>query len=207
MIILSHRGYWLEPSEKNNEDAFKRSFDLGFGTETDVRDCNGKLVIAHDMPIGGEIQLIDFVEIIGKRPLPLAVNIKSDGLAIPLKQIMENAGVSDWFVFDMSIPDMRAYLQANVPVFARMSEVEKEPAWFEQVSGIWLDSFHDIWYDSNQILTLLDNDKRVCIVSSELHGREFYPLWQMLLPISSHPNLMMCTDLPKHASKFFGVTQ
>lgn len=48
MIILSHRGYWLKESEKNSIAAFKRSFSMGFGTETDVRDRDGQLVISHD---------------------------------------------------------------------------------------------------------------------------------------------------------------
>lgn len=204
---MSHRGYWLEHSEKNSDRAFRRSFELGFGTETDVRDCGGKIVIAHDIPNGNEMQLTDFARIIGKRPLPLAINVKADGLTLLLKQAMEDAGVADWFVFDMSIPDMRAYLQAGVSVFARMSEVERAPAWFDRVTGIWLDSFSDIWYDNNHILALLNNGKRVCIVSPELHGREYEPLWEMLTPLSSHPDLMLCTDVPERARKFFGTTQ
>ena len=50
MIILSHRGYWKSEKERNQEVAFHRSFDLGYGTETDIRDIQGKLVISHDMP-------------------------------------------------------------------------------------------------------------------------------------------------------------
>ena len=50
MEILSHRGYWKTVTEKNTIIAFKRSFNLGFGTETDIRDLNGNLVISHDMP-------------------------------------------------------------------------------------------------------------------------------------------------------------
>ena len=57
MIVLSHRGYWKTAVEKNTPTAFKRSFELGFGTETDVRDRNGELVISHDMPNGSEITL------------------------------------------------------------------------------------------------------------------------------------------------------
>jgi hypothetical protein len=41
MQILSHRGYWQHPSEKNTEAAFRRSFLLGYGTETDIRDRDG----------------------------------------------------------------------------------------------------------------------------------------------------------------------
>ena len=50
MIIISHRGYWIQPAEKNTEEAFSRSFERGMGTETDVRDHRGELVISHDMP-------------------------------------------------------------------------------------------------------------------------------------------------------------
>ena len=50
MIVLSHRGYWKTPAEKNTAAAFRRSFDLGFGTETDVRDRGGELVIATTRP-------------------------------------------------------------------------------------------------------------------------------------------------------------
>ena len=38
MIIISHRGYWKDAAEKNRPVAFARSFDLGYGTETDVRE-------------------------------------------------------------------------------------------------------------------------------------------------------------------------
>ena len=38
MEIISHRGYWKNVEEKNSSKAFKNSFDLNFGTETDLRD-------------------------------------------------------------------------------------------------------------------------------------------------------------------------
>lgn len=43
MQVLSHRGYWKHPNEKNLPIAFKRSFERGFGTETDLRDLQGSL--------------------------------------------------------------------------------------------------------------------------------------------------------------------
>ena len=49
MEILSHRGYWKNEGEKNTKIAFERSFQLGFGTETDIRDYKGELVISHDI--------------------------------------------------------------------------------------------------------------------------------------------------------------
>ena len=46
MKIISHRGFWKESKEKNSEAAFKRSFENGFGLETDIRDYNGDLVVS-----------------------------------------------------------------------------------------------------------------------------------------------------------------
>jgi hypothetical protein len=71
----------------------------------------------------------------------------------------------------MSIPDTRAYFKAGIPVFTRVSEVERNPAWLEQSAGVWLDAFESEWYGMTDILSLLRAGKRVCVVSSELHGR------------------------------------
>ncbi|MDA9287275.1 hypothetical protein N9P72_00075 [Amylibacter sp.] len=203
MIIISHRGYWKCADEKNTEIAFSRSFELGFGTETDVRDCIGKLVISHDMPDGSEIKFEDFLSLVGSEDRLLAMNIKSDGLAICLKNAMKNYNPKNWFVFDMSIPDMRAHISVGNPVFARMSEVEMQIPWLDLVEGIWLDSFDDEWFDVGLIRDLIERGKRVCIVSSELHGRCYSTLWQNLLPLSGYDSLILCTDLPELARKFF----
>jgi hypothetical protein len=203
MIILSHRGYWKTVAEKNRAVAFERSFDLGFGTETDVRDCLGELVISHDTPLGGEMTLEQFLDYVGDRDLPLAINIKSDGLAAKLAETMRRRKVHDWFVFDMAVPDMRAHLDAGTPVFTRMSEVEMVPAYIDQASGVWLDMFESQWYDNGVIESLLGQGKRVCIVSPELHGRDPASLWHSLKDIAAHPRLMLCTDLPELARQYF----
>lgn len=204
MIVLSHRGYWKSPAEKNVEIAFKRSFDLEFGTETDIRDYGGSLVISHDMPNGTEMKLIDFLQLLNGKDLPLALNIKADGLALELKNILDKATQKNYFMFDMAVPDMRAYLDAGIPVFTRMSEVEQNPAWLDQSTGVWLDAFYDVWYDLNLIETLLNRNKKVCVVSAELHGRKAAPLWELLLPLADHPGLMLCTDYPEEARNYFG---
>ena len=50
MQIISHRGFWKSKNEQNTIISFQRSFENGFGIETDIRDLNGKLVISHDIP-------------------------------------------------------------------------------------------------------------------------------------------------------------
>lgn len=87
MKIISHRGYWKNNSEKNTKISFERSFRLGFGTETDIRDFNGNLVISHDIPTNTSISIDDFFEIYNRHSNSiLALNIKSDGLQSILKK-------------------------------------------------------------------------------------------------------------------------
>jgi hypothetical protein len=187
--------------------AFRRSFDGGFGLETDVRDLAGTLVISHDMPAGGEMSFAAFLGLLGGRDLPLALNVKADGLVEPLVRAMATAGVSDWFVFDMSIPDTLAYLDAGVPVYVRMSECEPESPLLERASGVWLDAFFGDWYGPDRIESLLGRGKRVCVVSPELHRRSYESLWQSLERFSAHPGLALCTDHPERARVFFGGLQ
>jgi hypothetical protein len=203
MIVISHRGYWKNTNEKNTITAFRRSFNLGFGTETDVRDCKGELLISHDMPLGHEITLERFLDLMIGQKLPLAINIKSDGLAGMLGKIMRRCEVQDWFVFDMSVPDMRSHLQAGNPVFTRLSEVEPAPAFLEESEGVWLDMFSSQWYDSTVIESLLNRGKRVCVVSSELHGKDPADLWASLHVVADHSRLLLCTDQPELARQHF----
>lgn len=202
MKILSHRGYWKTIEEKNSLVAFERSFALGFGTETDVRDMAGALVISHDMPVGAPMALATFLDLIDDPSMPLAMNIKADGLATDLARHFEGRGL-DWFVFDMSVPDLRMHLNAGNPVFVRMSEVERDPAWLDEAQGIWLDAFAGEWYDMALVRALLDSGKRVCVVSPELHRRDHAALWDALAPLARHEGLMLCTDFPELAKEKF----
>ncbi|AAY35683.1 hypothetical protein [Pseudomonas syringae] len=203
MQIISHRGYWLQKPERNLPEAFHRSFDLGFGTETDVRDVAGQLVISHDMPAGGELTLNGLLDIMAGRNLPLAINIKADGLAQALAATFARYGHTNWFAFDMAVPDMRSYLNANLITYTRLSDVEPSPAWLEQAAGVWLDGFEGEWFSNQVIDDLLSLGKRICVVSPELHGRGHGALWQQLLELRSQDRLMLCTDFPADAATFF----
>ena len=208
MKIISHRGYWKRLAEQNTIKAFQRSFALGFGTETDIRDLQGKLVVSHDMPKGDEMRLEKFLALVSSfedaHSLTLALNIKSDGLLIPLKNILAEYKSLDFFVFDMSVPDSRSYLKSDLPTFMRMSEVEKTAAWLNQAEGIWLDGFASIWYDGTKLPKILDKGKTICVVSPELHGRDHMELWPLLNSFKYHEHLLLCTDLPEQASRYFG---
>jgi glycerophosphoryl diester phosphodiesterase len=201
--ILSHRGYWLSSEEKNTHQAFFRSFNKGFGTETDVRDLCGQLVISHDPANIDSIPFQAFSDTYNSCNLPLALNIKSDGLAQLLKNATSKAGIQNYFAFDMSIPDMIHYKNAAIPFYTRLSEIERDAILFEEATGVWLDSFHHTWFSTETINSILSKGKSVCIVSPELHGREPESMWRLLKSFCNHENMMICTDLPEQAQHFF----
>jgi len=212
LLILSHRGYWKQPHEKNAEAAFVRSFAHGFGTETDVRDANGRLVISHDPPAPGADPLsFDAFCALYKRhgddALPLALNVKADGLQTLLQSALNEHGITNYFAFDMAVPDGLAYLRTGLPVFTRRSEYEREAAFYDQATGVWLDGFAGEWFEQSDVASPLTDGKRVCLVSPELHGRAHRPFWQTLygwgLPETAGDALMLCTDFPEEARAFF----
>lgn len=206
MEIISHRGYWLEKNEKNTTLSFERSFSLGFGTETDVRDYNGNLVISHDIPTESSLLIDDFFKIYKTQSYStLALNIKSDGLQSILKSKLREYNIQNYFVFDMSIPDSIGYINNNMKLFSRQSEYEKIPVFYDQAEGIWLDGFNEEWYDLDLITDHIKKGKKVAIVSSELHGRDHMGLWEFIRTsnLDKEEKLILCSDFPELASEYF----
>lgn len=202
MRIISHRGWWRAPNEKNTMLAFEHSFAHGYGTETDVRDLDGQLVISHDMPRSTDvIPLTSVLELAHRHAVSLALNIKSDGLASSLHDAMESFPGLDWFAFDMSVPDMRAHLAQGNPTYTRCSDVERDPVYLERAQGIWLDALDTPWLNAREIERVLSWGKPVCLVSPELHGRTPIPLWDELKCMQNTDFLTLCTDFPYQAQQ------
>lgn len=207
MEIISHRGYWQKESEKNSIIAFKRSFALGFGTETDIRDYKGELVISHDIADAKAIKLEHFFDIYKSfnNNLPLALNIKADGLQLNLKEIIKKYEIENYFVFDMSIPDTLSYLKHEFRVFTRHSEYELKPAFYDISTGVWLDEFHSHWIDESVLIEHIKNQKKICIVSPDLHKRDYQREWSDYREFEKRTgcfNMILCTDFPEKAREF-----
>ena len=190
--------------------AFIASFQTGFGTETDIRDFNGNLVIAHDIPDTNSTPVHDFFSIynnhVDKAMYPLALNIKSDGLQKSLMHLLESYDINNYFVFDMSVPDMKGYIQYGLNVYSRLSEFESDLPFYDKVQGIWLDAFENTWYDHSIINRHMDAGKKICIVSAELHKRDHITHWQQLKKMGSigwGTDVLLCTDFPELAKSFF----
>ncbi len=210
VTILSHRGYWHLPREKNSPAAFARSFAAGFGTETDLRDCNGALVIAHDPAGADAMPARDCLALHAAQAAgtPLALNIKADGLVPLLASLLAEFSPKDYFCFDMSVPETRRYLTAGLPVFVRQSDCEPEPLFLDRAAGVWADAFgDDRWITREALSRHLDAGRRVCVVSPELHGRDPQPLWERLqgTALTGSRELLLCTDRPAEAKNFFST--
>jgi hypothetical protein len=140
----------------------------------------------------------------GRRP-PLALNIKADGLHQPLLDKLQQWGVTNYFVFDMSVPDTLGYRRLGMPWAARLSEYESGGPLPKEAGHIWLDAFEGQWYDMAMLSDLLQQGKQVAVVSPELHRREYGPLWAALRELGPQPRLLLCTDLVEQALEVFDV--
>ena len=211
MEIISHRGFWRDPKEKNSEIAFRRSFSNGFGIETDVRDYKGNLCVSHDIPDDKPMLLGRLFDILSEfdTTLPLFLNIKSDGIHELLKKLLEKYSVKNCFAFDMSIPEMVKYKRTDSLVFfTRMSDVETVPILIKHSKGVWVDNLFDKILLPEDITPYTEEDHLLCFVSPELHGRGYDKYWALLKgweesKAFNGSKLLLCTDLPKDAYDYF----
>lgn len=209
MQIIAHRGFWLDPSEKNTSIAFARALENGFGIETDFRDLNGELVVSHDLPGDDAIPIREFIKIYTAacKDALMALNIKADGLQVLVRKMVEDAGMQNYFAFDMSVPDMRGYFYEGIPTFTRLSEYEQSASFLDKSAGVWLDSFDGEWYELPVINDLLEKNKQIAIVSPELHGRGHRELWDFIKENHLYKSALisLCTDFPLEAKEYFNV--
>ncbi|MBB4008447.1 PI-PLC domain-containing protein [Allorhizobium taibaishanense] len=206
MKILAHRGWWLEPTEKNSETAFRRAFENGFGVETDTRDQNGVLKIAHDMPVGDDVMDLDYFLALHKSYAgsgTIAMNIKADGLQTLLRSALDKVGISDLFCFDMAVPDALGYFKAGFVAYTRHSELEPVPPFYDKAEGVWIDAFYSDWITAEVVQKHLDAGKRVALVSPELHGRDPAAAWDAWSDLKGD-TIAICTDLPHLAAEKWG---
>ena len=205
MKIISHRGFWQIPSEKNTLAAFRRSLDGSFGFETDIRDYKNKLTISHDVPESSGIDLIEVLNLINENRVLLAWNAKADGLISLIQESFSEDLLKQSVFFDMSIPETLNYKKNNLPYLVRMSEYEILNNLYDDSKGVWIDSFESNWFNYELIERIINDDKYVFIVSAELHKRDNKEQWKFLRDFSqiSNEKIVLCTDYPTLAKEFF----
>ncbi|SFB94142.1 hypothetical protein [Butyrivibrio sp. YAB3001] len=206
MEIIAHRGFWKESQEKNTMTAFKRSYQNQFGTETDFRDYCGELAVSHNVADSSCPSARAFFSLYKKTDVTLALNVKADGIQQMLKELLNEYEITKYFCFDMSVPDTLGYIEAGLRFFVRQSEYETINSLYEKADGVWVDGFEsDDWITKELILEHRQKGKKVCIVSSDLHGRDYSLLWERLKDkdILNDEQIILCTDYPDKAKEFF----
>lgn len=206
MKILAHRGYWKVNNNPNTLEAFRDAFYRGWGIETDVRGYCGKLVISHGLPndscplFADVLNIRDNWEKASKLRLPIAINIKADGLKNMLLSFKKR--IAEDFVFDMSVPELIAYKDCGISFFTRQSDVEPIPVCLGAAAGVWMDGFYHDWIDAAAVKKMLKDVAQAGIISPEIHKRPHDALWQSLSTIKDC-NFLLCTDAPDEAERYF----
>ena len=208
MNILAHRGYWNADIERNSLPALRTALEKGFGFESDVRDYNGELVISHNIADASSLAAEEIFRYLAKNDdrYCFAINIKADGLKDLLMEYITRYRLMNYFLFDMSVPQMVEFDEMGLRYFTRQSEVESVPCMYERAAGVWIDGFWGTsWITEELLKGHIENGKEVCIVSPDLHGREDYrDFWEQLKNYRiDFSKVMLCTDHPDEARTFF----
>jgi len=204
--IFAHRGLHSEQVKGNSLAAIRAALESDFSVETDIRDRLGKVVVEHDPPSGTlneRLELSEILEIRRSGSQVLALNVKADGL-YPLLSTYE---IGQHFFFDMSFPESLKYRKHGASIAARVSEFENYGAnGFERESEwIWLDCFEGDWFLETDVKITFP-DRRVVLVSPELHGRNPRNAWLWAVSeIRSGSQVSICTDLPHEFLQFAKV--
>lgn len=181
---------------------------MGFGIETDIRDYNGVAVISHDPPRKGSLALEEFFDLYKKmgNDVCLALNVKSDGLDEFIHCSLSQRQITNYFCFDMSVPDSLKYFSRSMKVYTRRSEYEAGSSLDMQAQGLWLDAFIEPYVPINNIIQCANEQKNYCLVSPELHSKPYeqaWSFWKKTVKESSSVKAAICTDFPDKAKWFF----
>lgn len=212
MNIIARGGWYVMPEEKDLPSAYYRALEAGMGIVVPVRDHDGQLVIAHGPASDDAVRFDDFL---AERPVwpgnppVIAIRVCAEGLARLLhRSLLKLEGVVPYLV-GITVPDLPAYMEGQIPIFVRQSDHEPQPPFYEFAEGVWLESFERDWFDERLIIQHLKAGKLVTVVSPEVHGRDHEPMWEMLGQLQTRlgelaTSLQLCTDLPQDARLRFG---
>jgi len=164
-----------------------------FGLGTDIHNYNNKLVLAHDHPNEQSTKLEDFITYVPKNSL-LAINIKNEEVEAELKIILSRSKTTNYFTFDWPISSLHKAISHDLNCAFRLSEYEKDI--IPNCSWVWLDSFNEIWYDADFLISLKKYGIKLAIVSRELHNRKS-DINKVKDIVNAVEVDAICTDMPE----------
>ena len=204
--ILAHRGLWRNDlNSQNTIKSLEDALESGFGIELDVRDFKGSIVISHGPCVDSPVYLEDFfskVNLERYKSNSIYFNVKSDGLleiiSPEMLTLMQNS--SNFYFFDMSVPEFIKYSELGLNVVARLSEYEKSVSFISPKVPLLVDAFHEDWWISENIIEDFHNHNSICFISPELHQRDVVLAWEKFAYINKvfpRPIFHICTDFPE----------
>ena len=202
--IIAHRGLWNKKKFQNTFFALTTALISGYGIEFDIRDYNNEIIVRHDVFKKNikKLYLNKLLNYYKKNRLNnlLLINIKSDGILHMLKKKIAKYGIKNYFIFDMSNPELFVAKKLRIKFLHRISEFEI-PLKKVKSDGYWIDFFKENKKTKDIKNYLKEN---TCFVSQEIHGkRNFKYLWVKLKNLKSKKIIMLMTDYPKKAEKYF----
>lgn len=146
-----------------------KDLDNFYGIETDIRDHNKKIVMSHDPFRDGE----DFLKFLKQVDKTIFLNIKSSGL---LNKVLKYIKKKKVFFLDISFSEFDFLYKQNLSskILLRYSSYEKyklEEKYFKKIKWIWFDFFNQIKITKKDYLYLRKHNKKICLVSPDLLGR------------------------------------
>jgi hypothetical protein len=142
------------------------------GIEVDIRECNGELICSHDPFQQGEL-FKDFL--LHFKHKFLIANIKEEGIEKSVIGFLEDFGIENYFLLDVSFPYIVKLCSDGIDKIAlRVSDFEKLNLDLLKKLGlqwIWLDAFEKFPQEELKQIEAYSahNNIKVCLVSPELH--------------------------------------
>lgn len=197
MKLISHRRNTLV---QLNETPLK------YGVEVDIRSHGDRLMIHHDPFVDGE----SFEAwLAAYRHGTLILNVKEEGLESRLIDLMQRAGIEDYFFLDQSFPFLVKYSRLGVHRCAvRVSEFESIQTALTlagKVDWIWVDCFTQFPLSHDDARKLQEAGFKLCLVSPELQGRDAETEIAQLVQMLRERNIRaeaVCTKRPDLWEKF-----
>ena len=144
-----------------------------FGVELDLRDRGDRLILQHDPFTDGQ----DFEPYLEQyRHGTMILNIKSERIELKVQELLQKAGLTDYFFLDSSFPMIHLLASRGERRTAvRFSEYEGLDtilAMQGRVEWVWVDCFTRLPINRENYEILKRAGFRLCLVSPELQGRD-----------------------------------
>ena len=162
MIEIIHRVNKIENLEKI---AFEK------GVEIDIRSNNGSLVLSHDVSSKAD-SFEEFVQSYNHQLL--VANIKEAGIEEDVIKILQDNGISNFFLLDTEFPFIiKNHEEYGSVLSLRYSKLESFKTiqnFIGKVKWVWVDTYKDFKINS-EISEVLENFS-ICLVSPSRWGNE-----------------------------------